>query len=66
MNDEVKLALRGYIILGGGAIVWIVAAVMCARIAAYGNIDYKGAWPNALHDMPQDDARSVIVSEEKR
>ena len=65
MNDEIKLALRGYLILGGGAIVWIVAAVMCARIAAYGKIDYKGAWPNALHDMPKDDARSSLVSREE-
>lgn len=64
-DENIRLAVRGYLVLGSWAILWIVAAVMCSRIATIASYDYKGAWPNALHDMPANDARSVLVSEEK-
>ena len=63
--NEVKLAVRGYLVLGTWAALWIVAAVMCAKVSKVFNYDYKGAWPNALHDMPRDDTRSSLVQTEE-
>lgn len=59
--------IKGYAILGGGAIAWIVAAVMCARIATHYKTDYRSAWEpmRDMHDMPARDARGSLLSMEK-
>lgn len=63
--SEVKLAVRGYIVLGTWAALWIVAAVMCAKTATIAKYDFKEAWPNALHDLPAGHARSSRLSVEE-
>ena len=65
MSQDVKDALKACSIIGSGALFAMFLAFATTRVNEYRRIDYKGAWPNVLHDMPKDDARSSIVSVEE-
>lgn len=56
-KDDIRLAIRGYLVLGSWAILWIVAAVMCARLSSGPSHD--------MHNLSRDNARGVIMQVEK-